>query len=344
MSGHLDFVVLDPVKPLKEIYNAIGSWPSDGQHPIVYHGKSNINFFGLESWNRFDAWKLDRVYQRLLQDGYVDDTPPSPHTEATMELLSLVHSSEYLQQLQESKMTVMRMTELPGLFLLPNFLIQRQILTPLKFQAAGTVLAAGMALEHGWAIHIGGGMVHASHDNGAGWSPYDDLTLAIHFARSHTNRVRKAMIIDLGAHQGNGYQNNKLFFQDEDLFIVDVFNESLFPHDENARKAINVQRTLGCGTTSEAYMEAVESALAEAKGFHPDLILYAAGTDVLEEDSGGRFRVTRQDVYKRDQIVFQFAKESDAPICMVLSSGYAKTNFEVVAESIEQLVLSLSPS
>jgi len=327
---------------LRRVYSELGTWPEVGELPIVYHRWSNVSFFGLEKWNRFDAWKLDKVFNLLVEKGLVrDGQQPSPRNEASEEMLLTVHDASYLEELMMSKMALIRMTELLALFLLPNFLIQKQIVTPLKFQVAGTVLALGIALEKGWAIHIGGGMIHASHDRGAGWSPFDDLTLAIRFAREHTERVKRVMIIDLGAHQGNGYQNNKLHFQDEDLIIVDVYNDVIFPQDHKARKAINIERQLSCGASGEVYMTAVQSALKNAAEFDVDVILYAAGTNVLEDDYSGQFRVSREEIFWRDQLVFEFAREKNTPICMVLSSGYGKTNFQVVADSIHHLITDL---
>jgi len=40
--------------------------------------------------------------------------------------------------------------------------------TPMKFHVAGTMAAAGLAAERGWAINIGGGMHHASSNEGGG--------------------------------------------------------------------------------------------------------------------------------------------------------------------------------
>lgn len=71
------------------------------------------------------------------------------------------------------------MTELAPLAMLPNFLVQRKVINPMKAHVGGTVLAVGLAVVHGWAINLGGGMHHAHWEDGAGWCPYADITLAI---------------------------------------------------------------------------------------------------------------------------------------------------------------------
>jgi histone deacetylase 11 len=62
-----------------------------------------------------------------------------------------------------------QVTEMPSLVMLPNSLLQHVILGPLRHQAAGTILAAGMAIERGWAINLGGGFHHGSWNEGRAW-------------------------------------------------------------------------------------------------------------------------------------------------------------------------------
>ena len=53
------------------------------------------------------------------------------------------------------------------------------------------------------------------------------------------------------------------------------------------------------------------------------------GTDILIGDPLGGMKVTAQGVATRDELVWQAAAEAGAPICMVLSGGYAKRNYQV---------------
>lgn len=43
--------------------------------------------------------------------------------------------------------------------------------------------AAGVAMQHGWAVNLGGGMHHASRDQGQGWCMFDDHYLALRMLR-----------------------------------------------------------------------------------------------------------------------------------------------------------------
>lgn len=234
---------------------------------------------------------------------------------------------------------MIQVTELPGLTLLPNIVVQHCVMRPLRLHAAGTILAAGLAYERGWAINVGGGMHHACRDQGAGWCPYDDIMLAARRIRKATNgKAQKVMVVDLDAHQGNGYQKDKLYFEDKDMFVVDIYNGMIFPKDEEARGGIDVERQLKCGTRGEEYISCLQEALVEAfSTFAPDLILYNAGTDVFEGDFNGRLKLTWDDILQRDELVFGHAIQNSTPICMMLSGGYGQKNALLIAASIENL-------
>lgn len=64
----------------------------------------------------------------------------------------------------------------------------------------------------------------------------------------------------------------------------------IWPQDAEARPGITVERRLRCGCTSEAYLAALQSALAElaASAFQPHLVIHNAGTDILDGDPLGR--------------------------------------------------------
>lgn len=324
---------------LRDSYRDVGAWPSDNQLPIVYHRAYNISFLWMEKLHTMDSWKFAKVLSRLQAEGLIEPAGAIAPLEASDAVLSDVHPQAYLTELRTSKMAVMRVTELQPLLLLPNALIQWKFVGPLRFHTAGTILAAGIAVERGWAINLGGGLHHASRSNGMGWCAYDDVYLAVRRVRSASHgRVTKVMVIDLDVHQGNGFATDKLEFQDDDLFVVDVYNNMIFPKDEPAKKGIDVAKELTCGTDSATYVQTVKEALSEAgQKFAPDLILYLAGTDVLEDDPMGRFKVTAADVIKRDEMVFSFALGRQTPICMMLSGGYGPSSADVSSSSIINL-------
>ena len=59
-----------------------------------------------------------------------------------------------------------------------------------------------IAVERGWCINLGGGMHHASHNQGGGWCIFADILLSLRHARlALSDRVDVAMVIDLDVHQ-----------------------------------------------------------------------------------------------------------------------------------------------
>lgn len=146
-------------------------------------------------------------------------------------MVEAVHSKKYLKRLHSSPSMVARIVELPPLAILPMCLIDRLLLKKLRIQAAGTILTVGLALKEGWGVNLGGGMHHASWDEGAGWCPYSDITMAIQQARSASRgAVNKVWVIDTDAHQGNGYARDKLHSADAQTIVIDLYNSGLTQH------------------------------------------------------------------------------------------------------------------
>lgn len=71
--------------------------------------------------------------------------------------------------------------------------------------------------------------------------------------------------------------------------------------------------------------------------FHPDLMVYNAGTDILKGDRLGLLAVTADGIIKRDEIVFQYAKDRNIPVVMLTSGGYLKKTARIIATSIMNL-------
>uniref|UniRef100_A0A803JKH1 Histone deacetylase 11 n=1 Tax=Xenopus tropicalis TaxID=8364 RepID=A0A803JKH1_XENTR len=231
---------------------------------------------------------------------------------------------------------VATITEIPPLFLLPNFLVQRKVLKPLRFQTGGTIMAGKLAMERGWAINVGGGFHHCSGDRGGGFCAYADITLAIKFLFERVEGVSKATIIDLDAHQGNGHERD--FMEDKRVYIMDVYNRHIYPGDHSAKRAIRRKVELDWGTEDKEYLNKVEThvrgALNEER---PDIIVYNAGTDILDGDPLGGLSISPQGIVKRDEIVFAVARSQRIPILMVTSGGYQKRTARIIADSILNL-------
>lgn len=162
------------------------------------------------------------MFQFLKRAEFItDETIVSPNETEKDDLL-VVHSKKYLKSLKCSY-KVAQIAEVPPLALVPNFLIQKAYLKPMRFdftfiincssfnmfvlcryQTGGSILGGKLAMERGWSINVGGGFHHCSHNKGGGFCPYADITLLIHFLfNNYPLQVKRVMIVDLDAHQVN---------------------------------------------------------------------------------------------------------------------------------------------
>lgn len=307
----------------------------ESKWPIVYDPEYNIGFLGLEKLHPFDAGKWGRVYKFLKDDNMIQDDTTVRPKEASEQDLLVVHKKSYLESLKWS-LTVAAITEVPPVAILPNFIVQRKVLKPFRYHTGGTILAAKLAMERGWGINIGGGFHHCSSDRGGGFCAYADITLAIMFLFERNPKVSKAMIIDLDAHQGNGHERD--FMNDDRVYIMDVYNRGIYPHDGFAKRAIKRKVELEHLTKDDVYLELVEINIEGALNeFQPDIIVYNAGTDILEGDPLGCLSITPKGIIQRDEIVFEKARKRGIPVLMVTSGGYQKATARIIADSIINL-------
>ena len=305
---------------------------ADNILPIVYDDVYNITFAGMEKLHPFDSCKWRNIVNILKEAGYLTmDTIIHP-CEATEQDLLTVHTPGYLNSLTYSAKVAL-ITEVPPVALLPNFIVQSRLLSRFRYHVGGTVIATRTAFERGWGINIGGGFHHCSSNEGGGFCAYADITIAIRYLRRYEPRVKRVMIVDLDAHQGNGHEHD--FMGDEDVYILDVYNASIYPHDEKAKHAINRCVELRPRTRDKSYLNKVEANLAAALDeFSADFIMYNAGTDILEGDPLGCLNVTAAGVIRRDEMVFEVARERGIPVAMVTSGGYQRHTAQVIADSI----------
>ncbi|KAM5566007.1 histone deacetylase 2 [Rosa sericea] len=302
--------------------------------PLIYSSTYDIAFLGIEKLHPFDSAKWGRICRFLSMDDVVDKNWIVEPKEATKEDLLVVHTEAYLNSLKKSADVAM-IIEVPPVALFPNCLVQQKVLSPFRNQVGGTILAAKLAKERGWAINVGGGFHHCCGGKGGGFCAYADISLCIHFAFVRLN-ISRVMIIDLDAHQGNGHETD--FANDSRVYILDMYNPGIYPFDYEARRFIDQRVEVASGTTTAEYLRKLDEALeVAAHNFSPELIVYNAGTDILDGDPLGRLKISPDGISRRDEKVFRFARERNIPIVMLTSGGYMKSSARVIADSIANL-------
>ncbi|MFW5690875.1 MAG: histone deacetylase [Chloroflexota bacterium] len=304
---------------------------------IISSPEYDIHFLGIEKLHPFDTRKYGHAWQALRRHfgAEVQWRTQQPEDEISREDLLLVHTESYLDSLQ-SPAVIARAVEMLMLASLPYRLLRSRLLRPMLLATRGTVEAAFEALQNGLVINLSGGYHHASADRGEGFCLYADIPIAIEKLRQSgaLPRDQQAVIIDLDAHQGNGYA--RVYYHRSDVFIFDMYNQALYPRDLYARERIDYAIAVNSGLNGSAYIDLVRRKLPEAlaRAYKPGIAFYIAGTDIAEDDLLGEMRVPEDIVFERDRFVIDTLMEAGIPLVVVMGGGYSHTSYRMITRSI----------
>ena len=134
-------------------------------------------------------------------------------------------------------------------------------------------------------------------------------------------RLRRALVIDLDVHQGDG--TAAIFAGDADVFTFSMHGDRNFP----ARKMVSDRDVgLACGTGDDEYLAVLHRELpAVLAAARPDCIFYLAGVDPAAGDRYGRMALSAEGLQARDRYVVETARSGGVPLVLLLSGGYAPT-------------------
>lgn len=304
----------------------------DGLVPLIYSSHYDITAFGIEKLHPFDGRKFSGIHKSLLETGLRKKNQFISPEALTTEQLLQVHTKRYLKSLKHS-VELAKILEVAPLAVMPASLLDWRILKPMRLSSGGTLLTCRMALKHGLAINIGGGFHHAESDQGGGFCVYCDVPIAFSVLRKE-GLLKRAMIVDTDAHQGNGFSN--VLREESSSYVLDLFDESIYPWPK-VKEHWSI--AFPAKTGGEKYLSTLKEALPKAIAeFKPDLIAYNAGSDVLESDPLSSFKLSIKDMNERDVFVVSTARKMNIPIAMVLAGGYSHESREAHSKSIEAIV------
>ena len=308
---------------------------------VIYNPRYNMGLMGLEKFHPFDGKKFQRAWALLekelgseLTRFHVD----VDHPLSDAELLS-VHTSQHLQMMQQPS-ELAKAFEVREVALLSYAMINLGFLTPMRWAGRGSIIAARQALQHDFAVNLGGGFHHAKPERAEGFCLFADIALIVADLRSDgtlTNDQRVAYI-DLDAHLGNGVAHR--FLSDSRLFHFDMFNESIYPtSDKVAIERVDCPIPVPIGCEGSQYLELLRSQLpgfldSVTQTKDVGLVIYNAGTDVIAGDDLGLMSLTERDVLERDQFVYQETRQRHLPTVMLLSGEYTEASHRLIANSV----------
>jgi acetoin utilization deacetylase AcuC-like enzyme len=241
--------------------------------------------------------------------------------------LALAHTPSYLSAVIEGTLSAAQQREI-------GFPWSEAMVARSRRSVGATISAARAALATGVASNLAGGTHHASADKGGGYCVFNDAAVAARLMQAEWHRFHRKLlrvaIVDLDVHQGNG--SASIFADDPTVFTLSVHGAKNFPFRKE-RSDLDVDLPDGC--TDEAYLRAVDDALAELWRRHekspPELIFYLAGADPHEGDRLGRLKVSTAGLVERDRRVLAAARERRIPVAISMAGGYGR----VVQDTVE---------
>jgi acetoin utilization deacetylase AcuC-like enzyme len=149
----------------------------------------------------------------------------------------------------------------------------------------------------------------------------------------HEGLARRALIVDLDLHQGDG--NATLFQDDPDVFTVSVHEEDIFPVP---KMKSDLDIGLPALTGDADYLAAVDDALVHAeKHFDAEVVVYVAGSDPYVNDPLGNLEVSREGMLARDRRVASFAVRCGCPLVALPAGGYSLDSPSIGAAGFREI-------
>lgn len=293
---------------------------------IFYSDKYEVDIGG----HVFPTKKYRLVKDKLIRERTADETSIVEPIPATEEQILLVHTAEWFSKMRDEKLTVSDEMKLE----LPY---SSKLYEASTLCVGGTISACREALKKGVGIHLGGGFHHAFPDHGEGFCVFNDIAVAIRQMQKE-KRIKKAVVVDLDVHQGNG--TAFIFRDDPSVFTFSMHQENNYP---GVKPPSNWDIGLADGTSDKEYLTLLKNALRKILSeHHPDILVYQAGADTYAGDQLGGLKVSLAGMAERDRIVFEESAKKSIPYAVTLGGGYAHNLDDTVTIHTNTIKLALN--
>ena len=261
----------------------------------------------LPAGHRFPARKY-ALLRAALEAGGFYELQPAPLAEA--ETIALAHDAEYVRQFLDGTVDARIMRRI-------GFPWSEQLARRTLASVGGTLAASADALETGFGGNLAGGTHHAYRAEGSGFCVFNDLAVATQALRRE-GRVRRAAVLDLDVHQGDGTAS--IFSGDADVLTISLHGENNFPFRKQSSR---IDIGLADGAGDEEYLSRLRDVLPRVAEFRPEIVFYQSGVDGLAADRLGRLGLSHAGLVERDRAVFEIIKLHGIPVVVTLGGGYA---------------------
>lgn len=196
--------------------------------------------------------------------------------------------------------------------------------------SAGSTLRALDAIFQGEVDHAfnpTGGLHHAFRERAGGFCVFNDIGIAIEYARKKYG-IKKILYFDIDAHHGDGVYYS--YEEDGDLYFVDIHEDGrfLFPGTgfkveigkrEGYGKKLNIP--LQPYANDEEFLKALKSSEDFIKKAEYDLIIFQCGADGLSGDPLTHLNYSKKAHEEASKLLHKLAHEKCRGRILALGGG-----------------------
>ena len=290
--------------------NELGNASANQSFNLWYHP---LYTDGIHVEARFPRERYQILLNRLKDSEQFHMFAIREPRQISKDSLLLAHDATYVEEFLEQKLSEKEMRRIGLTPWTPKIIERTLCLT------GGALEATIHAVNHGGITgNMAGGTHHAHRDFGSGYCIFNDLAISAMYAIEKLG-IKRVAILDLDVHQGDGTAT--ILSNEARTRTISVHCSTNFPF----RKSVSdfdlpVEPKAG----DELYMEKVREAVELCLDFQPELVLYQAGVDGLEQDHLGKLCVTRKGMQERNQYVFEKMLKNRIPTVIFMGGGYSK--------------------
>lgn len=279
---------------------------------------NDIFVLPLPDGHRFPMPKYRLLRERIIVESVLPPENIILAEAATDEQILRSHSEAYLTKIKTGELTRQEILRI-------GFPWSPELVERARRSSGASICAAKTALKDGLSVNLAGGTHYAGRDFGAGYSVFNDSTIAARELQA-SGLAEKVAVIDCDVHQGNGTAD--IAADDPTIFTFSIHGERNFPF----RKVYgDLDIGLADNTGDEEYLDTLEIAVERILStFQPDFVIYQSGADPFIGDRLGKLALTKEGLAKRDRLVLEMCRAEDLPVAVTMGGGYAEKVDDIV--------------
>ena len=232
---------------------------------------------------------------------------------ATEEQLKLVHTPEYIKQIQMlSAREGYSSLDRGDTFAFPNAYDITRVKVGASLSAVDVVMKG--EADHSW--NPGGGLHHAHADRASGFCIFNDVAIACRYLQRHYNQKR-ILYLDIDVHHGDGVQ--EVFYDDPGVLTLSIhetgrilFPQSGFTNETGVGEGLgySVNLPLPPYVQDHQYLEAFEAVVPPIiEAYKPEVIVMQTGVDTHFQDHMGHLILTTRTFDALGERIHQLAHQ-----------------------------------